>query len=176
MVKEIARKIKIPGGVSTSLSQDVFTASGPKGTVERKFWFPGIKIDVREREVLVDAESVRIEQKAMVGTFASHIKNLVKGVSEGFECKMTIVYAHFPMQVKVEGKTLVIGNFLGEKKPRVARILGDTDVKVSGNEVFISGINKEDVGQTAANIEQKTKIRRFDPRVFQDGIYIVQKP
>ena len=88
---------------------------------------------------------------------------------------MTIVYAHFPMQVKVEGKTLVIGNFLGEKKPRVAKILGDTDVKVSGNEVIISGINKEDVGQTAANIEQKTKIRRFDPRVFQDGIYIVQK-
>ena len=175
MVKEIARTIIIPEGVSTSLSQDVFTARGPKGTVERKFWFPGIKIEVRGREVLIDAESVRIEQKAMVGTFASHIKNLVKGVSEGFECKMTIVYAHFPMQVKVEGKTLVIGNFLGEKKPRVARILGDTDVKVSGNEVVISGINKEDVGQTAANIEQKTKIRRFDPRVFQDGIYIVQK-
>lgn len=175
MVKEIARKIKIPEGVSTSLSQDVLTARGPKGTVERKFWFPGIKIEVREREVLVDAESVRIEHKAMVGTFASHIKNLVKGVNEGFECKMTIVYAHFPMQVKVEGKTLIIGNFLGEKKPRVAKILGDTDVKVSGNEVVISGINKEDVGQTAANIEQKTKIRRFDPRVFQDGIYIVQK-
>ena len=175
MVKEIARKIKIPEGVSTSISQDVFTVRGPKGTVERKLWFPGIKIEVREKEILVDAESVRIEQKAMVGTFASHIKNLVKGVSEGFECKMTIVYAHFPMQVKVEGKTLVIGNFLGEKKPRVAKILGDTDVKVSGNEVVISGINKEDVGQTAANIEQKTKIRRFDPRVFQDGIYIVQK-
>ena len=175
MVKDIARKIKIPEGVSVSLSQDVFTARGPKGTVNRKFWFPGIKIEVREGEVLVDAESVRIEQKAMVGTFASHIKNLFKGVSEGFECKMTIVYAHFPMQVKVEGKTLIIGNFLGEKKPRVAKILGDTNVKVSGNEVVISGINKEDVGQTAANIEQKTKIRRFDPRVFQDGIYIVQK-
>src|ERR1035437_7283113 len=148
MVKEIARIIKIPEGVSTSLSQDVFTARGPKGTVERKFWFPGIKIEVREREVLIDAGSVRIEQKAMVGTFASHIVNLVKGVSEGFECKMTIVYANFPMQVKVEGRR---------------------------NELLISGINKDDVGQTAANIEQKTKIRRFDPRVFQDGIYIVQK-
>ncbi len=42
MVKEIARTIKIPEGVSTSLSQDVLTARGPKGTVERKFWFPGI--------------------------------------------------------------------------------------------------------------------------------------
>jgi large subunit ribosomal protein L6 len=175
MVKEIARKIKIPEGVSVSLSRDVFTARGPKGTVERKFWYPGIKIGVGEGEILVDAESSRKEQKAMVGTFTSHIRNLITGVSEGFECKMTIVYAHFPMQVKVEGKTFIIGNFLGEKKPRVAKILGETKVKVSGNEVVVSGINKEDVGQTAANIEQKTKIKRFDPRTFQDGIYIVQK-
>ena len=175
MVKEIARKIEIPEGVSVSLSQDVLTARGPKGTVERTFWYPGIKIELREGEVLVDAESSRKEQKAMVGTFASHIRNLIIGVSEGFECKMSIVYAHFPMQVKVEGKTLFIGNFLGEKKPRVAKILGESKVKVSGNEVTITGINKEDVGQTAANIEQKTKIKRFDPRIFQDGIYIVQK-
>ncbi|MHC1755304.1 MAG: 50S ribosomal protein L6 [Methanosarcina sp.] len=175
MVKEIARKIEIPEGVSVSLSEDVFTARGPKGTVERTFWYPGIKVEVREGEVVVDAESSRKEQKAMVGTFASHIKNLIIGVSEGFECKMSIVYAHFPMQVKVEGKTLFIGNFLGEKKPRIAKILGETKVKVSGNEVTVTGINKEDVGQTAANIEQKTKIKRFDPRIFQDGIYIVQK-
>ena len=175
MVKEIARTIEIPEGVSVSLSQDVFTAKGPKGTVERTFWYPGIKIEVREGEVVVDAESSRKEQKAMVGTFASHLKNLIIGVSEGFECKMNIVYAHFPMQVKVEGKTLVIGNFLGEKKPTIAKILGETKVKVSGNEIVVSGINKEDVGQTAANIEQKTKIKRFDPRIFQDGIYIVQK-
>jgi len=175
MVKEIARTIEIPEGVSVSLSQDVFTARGPMGTVERKLWYPGIKIDVREGGVVVDAESSRKEQKAMVGTFTSHIKNLITGVNEGFEYKMTIVYAHFPMQVKVEGKTLIIGNFLGEKKPRVAKILGETKVKVTGNDVTITGINKEDVGQTAANIEQKTKIKRFDPRIFQDGIYIVQK-
>jgi large subunit ribosomal protein L6 len=176
MVKEIARTIEIPEGVSVSYSQNVFTAQGPKGAVERKFWYPGIRIEVRDGEVLVDAESSRKEQKAMVGTFASHIKNLMTGVNEGFECKMSIVYAHFPMQVKVEGKSLIIGNFLGEKKPRSAKILGETKVKVTGNEVMVSGINKEDVGQTAANIEQKTKIKRFDPRVFQDGIYIVQKP
>ncbi|MGB9927546.1 MAG: 50S ribosomal protein L6 [Methanosarcina sp.] len=176
MVKEIARTIDIPEGVSVSFTQDVVTAKGPKGTVARKFWYPGIRIEVKEGEVLVDAESSRKEQKAMVGTFASHIKNLITGVNEGFECKMNIVYAHFPMQVKVEGKTLVIGNFLGEKKPRNAKILGETNVKVSGNEVTITGINKEDVGQTAANIEQRTKIKRFDPRIFQDGIYIVQKP
>lgn len=175
MVKEIARTIKIPEGVSVSLSQDLFTARGPKGTVERRFWYPGIKIEAREGEIVVDADSPRKEQKAMVGTFTSHINNLIIGVNEGFECKLKIVYAHFPMQVKAEGKTLIIGNFLGEKKPRVAKILGETKVKVSGNDVVVSGINKEDVGQTAANIEQKSKIKRFDPRTFQDGIYIVQK-
>jgi large subunit ribosomal protein L6 len=175
MVKEIVRTIEIPEGISVSFSQDVFTAKGPLGTVERKLWYPGIRIEVGEGKVMVDAESSRKEQKAMVGTFTSHIKNLITGVNEGFEYKMTIVYAHFPMQVKVDGKTLIIGNFLGEKKPRVAKILGETKVKVTGNEVIISGINKEDVGQTAANIEQKTKIKRFDPRIFQDGIYIVQK-
>jgi len=175
MVKEIARTIEIPEGISVSFSQDVFTVRGPLGTVERKLWYPGIKIDVREGEVVVDAVSSRKELKAMVGTFTSHIKNLIKGVNEGFECKMSIVYSHFPMQVKVDGKSFIIGNFLGEKKPRVAKILGETKVKVTGNEVTITGINKEDVGQTAANIEQKTKIRRFDPRIFQDGIYIVQK-
>ena len=143
--------------------------------LKESYGTPESRSKLREEEILVDAESSRKEQKAMVGTFTSHINNLVTGVSEGFECKMTIVYAHFPMQVKVEGKTLIIGNFLGEKKPRVAKILGETKVKVTGNEVFISGINKEDVGQTAANIEQKTKIKRFDPRTFQDGIYIVQK-
>lgn len=175
MVKEIARTIEIPEGVSVSFSQDLCTVKGPKGTVERRFWYPGIKIEAREGTIVVDADSPRKEQKAMVGTFTSHINNLIIGVTDGFECKLKIVYAHFPMQVKVEGQTLSIGNFLGEKKPRVAKILGETKVKVSGNEVIVTGINKEDVGQTAANIEQKTKIKRFDPRTFQDGIYIVQR-
>ncbi len=175
MVKEIARTIEIPEGISVSFSQDLCTVKGPKGTVERRFWYPGVKIEVREGEIVVDADSHRKEQKAMVGTFTSHINNLIIGVTEGFECKMKIVFAHFPMQVKPEGKILVIGNFLGEKKPRIAKILGETKVKVTGNEIIIDGINKEDVGQTAANIEQKTKIKRFDPRTFQDGIYIVQK-
>jgi len=175
MAKEIAKKIEVPKEVSVSVSRDVFTVKGPKGSIERKLWYPGIQIDLHENWVLVDSASSRKEQKAMVGTFASHIKNMFKGVTEGFEYKMIILYSHFPMQVKVEGSTLLIGNFLGEKKARVAKIVGNTKVKVSGNEVVVSGVNKEDVGQTAANIEQKTKIKRFDPRVFQDGIYIVQK-
>ena len=100
---------------------------------------------------------------------------MIIGVTNGFEYKMKIVYSHFPVKTTVKGDMFVIENFLGEKHPRRADILGDTKIKVKGDEVILTGHNKENVGQTAANIEQVTKIKGYDPRVFQDGIYIVQK-
>ncbi len=175
MAKELKKTVPIPDGVNVTYEGNVFSASGEKGNNQRFIWFPGITIEVTGSEVTVDAASSRKKQKAMVGTLASHINNMMKGVVDGFEYRMKVVYSHFPMQIKVEGKKLVIGNFLGEKSPRVAKILGETKIKTSADEVIVTGINKEDVGQTAANIEQKTKIKRFDPRVFQDGIYIVEK-
>ncbi|WP_340820548.1 50S ribosomal protein L6 [Methanolobus sp. WCC4] len=175
MAKEIKKTIPIPEGVTVTFQGRLLTVSGPKGKSERSFWYPGIMIEVMDSEVTVDSTVMKKTQKAMVGTFASHIRNMIKGVTEGFEYRMKVVYSHFPMQLKVEGDKLMIGNFLGEKKPRSANILGESKVKASGDEVVVTGINKEDVGQTAANIEQATRIKRFDPRVFQDGIYTVEK-
>ena len=89
---------------------------------------------------------------------------------------MEVHYAHFPMQVAVEGDDVVIENFLGEKAERRTPIRGDTEVQVDGEEVVLTGSNKEDVGQTAADIEQLTRVNDKDTRVFQDGVYIVEKP
>jgi large subunit ribosomal protein L6 len=175
MAKEIKKTIEIPEGVTVTMQGNLLSVTGSKGKIERDFWYPGIKIEVAGSEIIVDSTVLKKTQKAMVGTFASHITNMLKGVTEGFEYRMKVVYSHFPMQLKVEGDRLTIGNFLGEKKPRSAKILGDTKVKASGDEVIVTGYNKEDVGQTAANIEQTTRIKRFDPRVFQDGIYTVEK-
>jgi len=175
MAKELKKIIPIPDGVTVTFEGNVFSASGPKGTNQRFLWYPGISIGLADSEVSVDTTSARKEQKAMVGTYSSHVRNLINGVADGFEYRMKVVYSHFPMQLKVEGNRFMISNFLGEKKPRTANILGNTTVKSSADEVIVTGINKEDVGQTAANIEQATKIKRFDPRVFQDGIYIVEK-
>ncbi len=175
MAKEISRSVEVPAGVTVTYDNRIVTVKGPKGENTKELYYPGIVITLNEGEVVVDSDIMRKNYKAMVGTYASHISNMIKGVTEGFEYKMNIVYSHFPMQTKVEGKTFVISNFLGEKKPRVAKIVGSTAVKISGNSVVVSGICKEDVGQTTANIEQKTKIKRFDPRVFQDGIYVVEK-
>jgi len=89
---------------------------------------------------------------------------------------MVIVYAHFPIKVEVDEarKMVKITNFLGERAPRYAKIVGDTKVRVEGDRIYIEGISKEDVGQTAANIRQATKIKDKDPRVFMDGIYVVK--
>lgn len=176
MTHAIVNSIEIKKDVQVSYMNNIITVSGKKGTVMRELYYPDVIIEVIEdKEVIIKTNSTKKEQKAIVGTYTSHINNMITGVTNGFEYKMIIVYSHFPMQTKVENQKFIINNFLGEKKPRVAKIVGLTTVKISGNSVIVSGISKEDVGQTAANIENRCKIKRFDPRVFQDGIYIVEK-
>jgi large subunit ribosomal protein L6 len=176
MAAETLIEIEIPQGVTVTLSGATLTVKGQKGQVSREFKFPGIRLASADGKVAVEATKVDKQTKATVGTYASHVTNMITGVTNGYEYNMKIVYSHFPIQVKVEGKDRVsIGNFLGERKPRYASIMGDTKVNVAGDKVTLTGINKEHVGQTAANIEQACKIRNRDPRVFQDGVYIIKK-
>lgn len=173
---ETKRVINIPDGVDIKIEGANVTVSGPKGKLGRKLWYPGITIVKNESGIVVDTTKVRKELLAMVGTIAAHIKNMITGATEGYQYKMKILYSHFPIQVKVEGTTVTIGNFLGEKRPRRAKIVGSTKVNVGSGEVVVTGIDREETGQTAANIEQTTRIKGFDPRVFQDGIYIIERP
>jgi large subunit ribosomal protein L6 len=111
----------------------------------------------------------------MSGTLEAHVKNMVRGVVEGYEYRMKVVYSHFPIQLKQQGERLEINNFLGEKQPRMANIIEGVTIKIGSDEVTLTGIDKEKVGNTAANIEHATRITKRDPRVFQDGIYITER-
>ena len=177
MAKEIKKTVAIPDDVTVSIDGRMVTVSGPKGEVSRELWYPHITIQQIEDAISVDVDAamIRKKQKAMVGTLASHIKNMIDGVAHGYRYRMKMVYSHFPVQLRIDGGKFIIGNFLGEKKDRVAQILDGSDVEINGDEVTVTGINKESVGQTAANIEQATKIKARDPRVFQDGIYVIGK-
>ncbi|NLU04879.1 MAG: 50S ribosomal protein L6 [Methanothermobacter sp.] len=170
----IREEIPIPDGVDVTIDGGV-TVKGPKGELSRKFNHSEISMAVEDDKMVLEVKFPKKKDKAMIGTVRAHISNMITGVTEGFRYRMKIVYAHFPMSVKVAGDKVVIENFLGERHPRPARIVGDTKVQVKGDEVEITGINKEHVGQTMANIEQATKIKGRDPRVFQDGIYLVSK-
>src|SRR5438132_1237593 len=141
----------------------------------RKLSHPRIQIVVQGKQAKVRCEYPRRREGALVGTFAAHLRNMIVGVTEGYAYEMKIVYSHFPVKATVKGPEFIIENFLGEKFPRKTRIVGETKVEVKGDQVLLSGPDVEAVGQTAANIELATRIRGFDPRIFQDGIYITKK-
>lgn len=171
------RSVPLPEDVTVSVAEDgTVTASGPQGDQSRRLQHPQITIEPQEDEVLIRASPARRKLAALVGTYAGHITNMVSGANEAFQAELKIVSSHFPIKARVDGDTVVIDNFLGEKSPRQARILPDTTVEVKGEDVTVTGLNKEHVGQTAANIEKATYVSGFDPRVFQDGIYITSKP
>jgi large subunit ribosomal protein L6 len=172
LTKEI---IEIPDGVQAAVQGRTVSVKGPKGQQSRTFPVSHILIAKEGNSITLTAELPRRKDSALLGTFRGHIRNMVTGVTSGFVYKMKIVYSHFPVKAAAKGEIFQIDNFLGEKHPRTAKIIGDTKVTVKGDEVILEGSNKEHVGQSAANIEQATRIKGYDLRVFQDGIYIVSK-
>jgi len=169
-------ELEIPDDVSAETDHLDLTVEGPNGSVTRRLWYPDVSVTVEGDHVVIESEADDANTRATLGTFESHVQNMLHGVTEGWEYQMEIFYAHFPMQVSVEGNEVVIENFLGERAPRKVPIRGDTEVQVDGEEITLSGPDKEAVGQTAADIEQLTRVPDKDTRIFQDGVYITQKP
>jgi len=169
------QEIEIPRGVEVKMDGNTIEVSGPKGKLVKRFDLHGIEVKMEDGRVSISTPSPKRRMKAMVGTIRAHLRNAFKGVTEGFTYKLKVVYSHFPISVKVEGDRVFIHNFLGEKTPRVARVMEGTRVEVRGDEVVVEGIDKEKVGQTALNIEQATRVRGKDRRVFQDGCYLFEK-
>lgn len=183
------RELPIPDDVAVSKDHLDLTVEGPEGSVTRRLWYPDVTVSVEsvsvetadaEEEtvdaVVVESESSDAKTNATVGTFESHVENMFHGVTEGWTYRMEVLYSHFPMQVEVQDGDVVIRNFLGEKAPRRVPIHGDTEVEVDGEELVLTGPSIEDVGQTAADVEQLTRVKGKDQRVFQDGVYITEKP
>jgi large subunit ribosomal protein L6 len=169
--------IPVPDSVDISMENKMITVSGEKGSITRGFKAPSVTLDVSDGRIQVITRSNRKKDRALLGTISSRVQNMITGVQEGFEYKLRIYYAHFPMTVSVEKESqrVKIDNFLGEKFPRYARIVGESRVDIRGDVITVTGPDKESVGQTAANLEQTTRISKRDLRVFQDGIYLFEK-
>ena len=172
---EALKSVEIPENVEVTLEGKAVTVKGEKGTLTRDFSHAPVSVRLEGREVKVWANWPRKREEALVGTICSHIKNMITGVTKGFTYKLKIVFSHFPISVKVTGNKVLIENFIGERSPRVAKIMGDVKVTAKGEDVIVQGINIEDVSQTAANIQNATKIKRKDPRKFLDGVYVYER-
>jgi len=172
MIKEVA----IPEGTEVRKEDNNIVVKGPKGELIRTLKHSKIKINVKGNLVSLKSEDDRRRSKGILGTFAAHVQNMVNGVTHGYEARLKVVYSHFPVRIKAENNESVVENFVGEKKPRIAKILPDTEVKIEKDDVIVTGVDKEKVGITASRIERIAKVTGFDRRVFSDGIYITEKP
>ena len=168
-----SKEIILPDIISIEVDENKVKVSGSKGELKREFKLAyNVKIQKKDNNITVVSESSHRKVKALVGTIAAHIRNMIKGVTEGYIYHMKIVYSHFPMNVKVDGDKVVTQNFLGERTPRTAKIVGGTQVKIEGQDVIVTGTDIEDVGLTASSIELSCRIVGYDKRRFSDGIYI----
>ncbi|MBI5797561.1 50S ribosomal protein L6 [Candidatus Woesearchaeota archaeon] len=172
--KRLRKEIIIPQGVEVELAEN-FTVKKNKNEISKRLFHPTVELKKEEGKIVIHPKRFTKREKKIINTFRSHIRNMFKGVQEPYEYKLKICASHFPMTVTVEGKNLIVKNFLGEKVPRTAVILPNAEVKIEGDVILITSPDKEIAGQTAANFEQCTRITNKDRRIFQDGIWIIKK-
>ena len=174
-IEKFQDEVVIPEGVTITQKKHMLEFVGPLGKTYKSFRTIPVKIEIVEGKVIIKTIGFRKRDYAILHTARSIIRNICEGLIEGYTIKMKIVFAHFPITVKVEGKKILIENFQGERAPRTTKIVGNTKVIPKGEDILLTGEVWTDITQTAANIELKTKVKNKDHRVFLDGIYSYEK-
>lgn len=172
----IVTTVGVPAGVSIAKTEKIISVSGKLGTVTKDFTRLPATLSIEDNNVSIKPYGKRKKDLAIANTAKSIIASMMKGVEKGFEYKLKIVYAHFPITVKVKDNAVFVENFFGERSSRISHIRGNsTKVTVQGDDVIVTGPSLEEVSQTAANIESSTKMKNKDLRVFLDGVYIYSR-
>jgi large subunit ribosomal protein L6 len=171
-VEKFQDEVIIPEGVKVTQKKNMLEFVGPLGKTFKSFRSIPVKIEIVEGKILLKAMGFRKKDYSILHTARSIIRNICEGLVTGYTIKMKVVFAHFPITVKVDGKKILVENFQGERAPRITKIVGNTKVIPKGEDVVLTGEVWTDITQTAANIELKTRVKNKDHRVFLDGIYI----
>jgi large subunit ribosomal protein L6 len=146
--------IAIPQGVEVSINKDgLVTIKGTKGELSREFKTDVISIEVVENTFVLNIKEDSVFSRALIGTYASHLKNMIHGVTEGFIKKLIVEGVGFRSEVK--GKELHMQ--LGFSHPVIMSIPDDLTVTAEKNVITVTGINKEKTNQFAAQIRAKKK-------------------
>jgi large subunit ribosomal protein L6 len=172
-----SEEIKVSPGVSVKIEDNKISVKGPKGELQRDFSHAtSIEIHKSGDTLTIRSLTSRKRDRSLVMNLKTQIDNMLLGVTRGFEYKLKVAHSHFPITVKVDKdkRVVQVENFIGERTPRVASIEGNVEVAVKGDDVVVSGIDRQAIGQTAANIKKVCRIKEKDPRVFQDGIYLYE--
>lgn len=179
-----SRAIEIPEGVTVEVKARRVTVTGPRGTLVRHFKHVQVDMYLVEEEgvkkLRVERHFAKRNQLSVIRTVTSHVSNMITGVTKGYQYRMRLVYAHFPINVHISDASdrVEIRNFLGEKRVRVVNMLPGVTVGRPENtkdELALQGNDIELVSRSAALIHQSCLVRNKDIRKFLDGIYVSEK-
>ena len=175
MKQDIKEEFEIPEGAIIKIDKGMFVIKGQKGELQKRLHNPQISSRIMGNKVVFESKRATQKEKKLIKTYLAYLRNMVAGVNQGHSYKLKICSGHFPMSISVKGNVFEIKNFVGETVPRTLIIPEGVSVKVEGQFVIVEGINKELTGRMAAQIEGLTKRPGYDKRIFQDGIFIIEK-
>lgn len=163
--------IPLASGTTVSVAEHVLTVKGPLGTVTKKV-NPLVTLNITAEGVLVEATNTSKLARSLKGTFASHVRNMMTGVTKKYAKKLELQGIGY--RVELQGKTLKL--LVGFSHPVIVKIPEGLDVLVEKNIVTISGIDKEAVGQFAANVRAVKKPEPYKGKGLRyEGEYVRQK-
>ena len=152
-MSRLAKKpITIPQNTEINFSEGVFSVKGPLGTLSKKLK-DDVNVEIKDGEIQFSTAKSTLFAKALVGTYASHAINMIEGVNKLYEKRLVVEGVGF--KVSVQGKNLNLA--LGFSHPVIVEIPEGLTVVVEKNEIIISGIDKESVGEFTASIRALKK-------------------
>lgn len=162
--------LEIPSGVEVTSSAGLVNVKGPKGALS-KIFLSDIVVTVADGKVTFALKNDQVENKALWGTYASHVKNMIEGVTNGFTRKLILEGVGFKSEVA--GSDLKLA--LGFSHPVVVKIPAGLSATAEKNVITISGIDKELVGQFSASVRAMKKPEPYKGKGFHYDDEVVRR-
>lgn len=163
--------IEIPKGVEVTLEGGVLTVKGPKGTLSEKIR-KVIEVKIENETITVNPLKETIEARALWGTYAALIRNMVKGVTDGYAKVLEVEGVGY--RADAQGQKLTLN--VGFSHPVIMEVPQGLTAIVEKNVITISGFNKHQVGQFAANVRKVKEPEPYKGKgIRYQGEYIIRK-
>ena len=166
------KPIAIPNGVEATFTNGVLTVKGPKGTLARPVREEDIDVSIADGFITFTPKNEAKLAQALWGTYAAHFKNMAKGVTEGFERKLEIEGVGY--RAEMVGNDLKL--LMGYSHPVILKTPEGIKVEIEKSVITLSGIDKDALGQHAANIRAVRKPEPYKGKgIRYQGEYIIRK-
>ncbi len=164
------KPIEIPEKTEVTVLGNLITIKGPLGEIKREF-NKFVNIEVKEKQVIVTPTDESLESKAFWGTFASHIKNMIAGVNKAYEKVLIIEGVGY--KANLQGEKIILN--VGFSHPVSLAIPQGIKCEIEKDNIKISGIDKEIVGEFAATIRAQKKPEPYKGKGIRYSYEIIRR-